>query len=91
MFRDVDGGDKSCVMEASSHALALERTTGIAFASSSSPNCRATTSSFTQRSTHTTPPSARCFCPTSIAAGRRRRRNAGDEHGRRLIDDCREA
>ena len=28
----VDGGDLSYVMEASSHALALERTTGIAFA-----------------------------------------------------------
>jgi len=34
LFRQmVGGGDLSCVMEASSHALALERTTGITFES----------------------------------------------------------
>ena len=93
MFREmVDGGDKSCVMEASSHALALERTTGIAFASVIFTNLsrdhldfHATLDAYyaAKRSLFLPDEHRR---PGAVAVV-----NAGDEHGRRLIDDCREA
>jgi UDP-N-acetylmuramoyl-L-alanyl-D-glutamate--2,6-diaminopimelate ligase len=91
MFREmVDGGDLSCVMEASSHALALERTTGIAFAAVIFTNLTRDHLDFHPTLDHYFAAKRSLFLPDD------RRRpgaiavvNAGDEHGRLLIDDCR--
>jgi UDP-N-acetylmuramoyl-L-alanyl-D-glutamate--2,6-diaminopimelate ligase len=91
LFREmVDGGDLSCVMEASSHALALERTTGISFASVIFTNLSRDHLDFHPTLDHYFTAKRSLFLPDE------RRRpgatavvNAGDEHGRLLIDDCR--
>ena len=93
MFREmVDGGDKSCVMEASSHALALERTTGIVFESMIFTNLTRDHLDFHPTFDDYFAAKRSLFLPDE------RRRpgatavvNSGDEYGRRLIDDCREA
>jgi len=93
MFREmVDGGDLSCVMEASSHALALERTTGVAFEAVVFTNLSRDHLDF-----HPTI-DAYFAAKRSLFLPDERRRpgavavvNAGDEHGRLLVNDCREA
>ena len=93
MFREmVDGGDKSCVMEASSHALALERTTGIVFESMIFTNLTRDHLDFHPTFDDYFAAKRSLFLPDE------RRRpgatavvNSGDEYGRRLVDDCREA
>ena len=91
LFREmVDGGDLSCVMEASSHALALERTAGIEFASVIFTNLSRDHLDFHPTLDHYFAAKRSLFLP-----GEQRRPrasaivNAGDEHGRLLIDDCR--
>jgi UDP-N-acetylmuramoyl-L-alanyl-D-glutamate--2,6-diaminopimelate ligase len=93
MFREmVDGGDLSCVMEVSSHALALGRTTGIAFESAIFTNLSRDHLDF-----HPTLDAYFAAKRSLFLPDERRRPGAtavvssGDEHGRRLIDDCREA
>jgi len=92
MFREmVDGGDRSCVMEASSHALALERTTGIVFESVVFTNLsrdhldfHATLDDYFAAKRSLFLPDERPRPGTTAVV------NAGDEYGHRLIDDCRE-
>jgi len=93
LFREmVDGGDLSCVMEASSHALALDRTTGIAFDAVVFTNLSRDHLDF-----HPTLADYFAAKRTLFLPDERRRPgasaivNAGDEHGRLLIDDCRPA
>jgi UDP-N-acetylmuramoyl-L-alanyl-D-glutamate--2,6-diaminopimelate ligase len=91
LFREmVDGGDLSCVMEASSHALALERTAGIDFASVIFTNLSRDHLDFHPTLDHYFAAKRSLFLPDE---GRRPGAtavvNSGDEHGRLLIDDCR--
>jgi UDP-N-acetylmuramoyl-L-alanyl-D-glutamate--2,6-diaminopimelate ligase len=93
LFREmVEGGDLSCVMEASSHALALERTTGITFESLIFTNLSRDHLDF-----HPTF-EAYFAAKRSLFLPDERRRpgataviNEGDEYGRRLASDCRAA
>ncbi len=86
----VDGGDRSCVMEVSSHALALDRTTGISFAAVVFTNLSRDHLDF-----HPSLDAYFAAKRTLFLPDERRREgavavvNAGDEHGRRLIADCR--
>jgi UDP-N-acetylmuramoyl-L-alanyl-D-glutamate--2,6-diaminopimelate ligase len=91
LFREmVDGGDRSCVMEVSSHALALDRTTGISFAAVVFTNLSRDHLDF-----HPTLDAYFAAKRTLFLPDERRRAgavaivNGGDEHGRRLIADCR--
>ena len=93
LFREmVDGGDLSCVMEASSHALALERTTGITFESLIFTNLSRDHLDF-----HPTFEAYFAAKRSLFLPGERRRPsatavvNVGDEYGRRLVADCRAA
>jgi UDP-N-acetylmuramoyl-L-alanyl-D-glutamate--2,6-diaminopimelate ligase len=93
LFREMaDGGDLSCVMEASSHALALERTTGISFEAVVFTNLSRDHLDFHPTLADYFAAKRSLFLPDE----RRRSRasaivNAGDEHGRLLIADCRAA
>ncbi len=93
MFREmVDAGDDSVAMEASSHALALDRTAGIDFDAVLFTNLTRDHLDFHPSLEDYFLAKRRLFLPDE----RRQPHaaavvNAGDEAGRRLIDDCRPA
>jgi len=86
----VDAGDKACAMEASSHALALERVAGIQFAVVIFTNLTRDHLDFHADLDDYFSAKRRLFLPDggrrsgSVAAI-----NVGDEWGRRLAADCR--
>ncbi len=86
----VRAGDLSCAMEASSHALALERVTGIEFAAVVFTNLTRDHLDFHSDIDDYFLAKRRLFLPD----GERRSRavavvNVGDAYGRRLADECR--
>ena len=90
MFRQmVDAGDLSCVMEASSHALALERTAGIDFDAVMFTNLTRDHLDFHRDVGDYYAAKRRLFLPDesrqpqAVAIV-----NLGDEHGRRLAAEC---
>jgi len=90
MFRQmVDAGDLSCVMEVSSHALALERTAGIDFDAVMFTNLTRDHLDFHRDVDDYYAAKRRLFLPDgsrqphAVAVV-----NLGDEHGRRLAAEC---
>ena len=82
--RMLDAGDRSCAMEVSSHALALDRVAGIRFAAAALHQPDAGPPRLPRRRWRTTSLAKRA-CSTGAA---RRAVNVGDEYGRRLAREA---
>ena len=91
MFRQmVDGGDRSCVMEASSHALALDRTVGIDFDAVVFTNLTRDHLDFHDDVEDYFLAKRRLFLPDGVRQPHAVAVvNVGDAYGRRLADECR--
>ncbi len=88
----VAGGDLSCVMEASSHALALERTTGITFEALVFTNLSRDHLDFHPTFEDYFAAKRSLFLPDEQRRpGAAAVINVGDEYGRRLAVECRAA
>jgi UDP-N-acetylmuramoyl-L-alanyl-D-glutamate--2,6-diaminopimelate ligase len=91
MFREMlDAGDRACAFEVSSHALAQDRAAGIAFDAVIFTNLTRDHLDYHSDLDDYFAAKRRLFLPDDAQNGSAVAVvNAGDEYGRRLIDDCR--
>ena len=80
--RMVDAGDRSCAMEVSSHALELDRVTGVSFAAAAFTNLTQDHLDFHPDMEHYYAAKARLFAEAPAAI------NIGDDWGRRLAGEA---